>query len=537
MLDIIMKILFVAIPSIVLLIAILLGIKRNIYQSIAKLIMTILSIVASAVIVKIATPKFAANVIGTMEFSGEDFFEFFQSFSMAGDVVKFISAFIIPAIFVVLFFIINLIFDLLYLIPGRLLSNKAFAKRALKARKIVPQDISEGSEKTENAQVQDSATEKKRSIWPKIGLRAGAIICNVLAAAFVLSMFALPINAYSSVVSSVLLEDDFAIELGDDVDEIIMLVDGVNAHPTNQCYSVFNGPVMAYFDQFIAQDGSKIVVSETLLAVVSIIDFASNSSFAELNSGVLLEFADKISESVFIKNIATGLISDLCNSWLRGETLFGIPAPEFEGNLLNVLLTKLSDCNDITVAIRAAANALTLQQAMIPSNSSGVGDTISMIEQIFTDIDSDTADLIKTFVSDEVLTEVVAMPPSMAQNVSGFVDNVLDGIIAIKDDPGLSDEEELNLLKQEASAMASIIDMAKEPEIIAPEKLVKSIVESTVISDTIQGITNNGSTSDPYEIADAFTPEFTDAISQQLDIQGVEQNSDLYKSIMALIKK
>lgn len=537
MLDAIITIIFIIIPSVVILIAILLGIKRNIYQSIAKLVMTILSIIISAVLVKSFTPTVASSVIGAVGSFGGDFIQYFMSFNMAGDVLKLLSALLMPLVFAVTFILINFVFDLLYIIPGRLLSNKAFAKRALKANPNPEQNTVLKSHESEMTNAEEPHEDKKKINWSKIGLRAGSIMCNILAAVLVLAMFALPINAYGRLASSLDAAPDIAIEFDGDLEEAVLMVGNIDSHPTNRFYSVFNGVIVTYFDRFNAGDGSTVVVSDTLFSVISIVDFISGLDLTGLNSDLLLDFANKLEENIFVKNLATELISDLCNAWVRGEAILGISAPELEGDFLDILLTKLSDCDDITVAIRAMANALRLGQAIIPDNTNESGDTVSMIVEIFTELNADTAGMIKTFVSNEVLTEVAQMPPSMAQNVSGFIDSVLDGIIAVKDDTNLTNEEEKDRLNEEAKAMASVLDMAKSPETIAPEKLVESIVKSSVIANTIQEITDNGSTGDPYGIADALTPEFTEAVSQQLNIQGVEEDSDLYKSIMAMINK
>lgn len=543
MLDIILAVLLIAIPSIVILVALFLGIKRNIFQSLAKLVMTILSITISAVIVKTVTPAVASDLLGIILPSNDTVLGYFKVFTMAGDVLKLLSAFVIPAVFAIVFLVINFIFDLLYFIPGRLLSDKAFARRASKLVADAAPEADYVTQQPENTAIEEVSEKvaeeisKKKFNWQKIGLRTGAILCNLLAAILVLSMLAVPINAYSRIASSTLSEPDGGIELSADIDEIIAVVDAVETYPTNRFYSVFNGLVVTYFDQFTALDGTKVIASNTLSDVISLVSYVSTSDLSEINSDVLLNFADHIGRNNFIKNIATELVSDLCNAWIKGETLLGIAAPEFEGDLLNILLTKLSDCDDITVAIRAAANALKLQQAITPDNINGAGDTASMITQIFADIDSDTADMVKAFVSNEVLTEIASMPPAMAENISGFVGNVLDGIIAIKDDADLSSEEQEALLKKEATAMASILDMAKAPETIAPEKMVESIVSSNVIADTIQDITGDGSAKDPYGIANAITDDFVDSVSGELNKQGVDSNSDLYKSIMAMIQK
>ena len=113
----------------------------------------------------------------------------------------------------------------------------------------------------------------------------------------------------------------------------------------------------------------------------------------------------------------------------------------------------------------------------------------------------------------------------------------MDGIVDLKNNPEFSIDQTIEMIEKEAEALTYVVEMVSDPENIEPEKIVDAIIESDVISNTIQKITDNGVVTDPYQIADMIPQEFTDQVQETLDDHGITKDNEVYKSLMALISK
>lgn len=539
-------ILFVVIPLFVLLVTALLGFKRNIFQSGAKLIMTILSIVISAVIVKIGVPTILSDSLDLLNgTTNTDVVAYLQTSGAGQDIIHMASTFIMPLIFFVVFMLIAIVFALLYLIPGRLLSDKAFARRAEKKQSRTTAAVAISSDETGVSSAGNEAShgptalsqsQKASGNWAKIALRAGSVLCSVFAGFLVLACLATPLNAYSELYTSVSegLASSIVGEMDASTEEMLNALSSINEHPVNQCYKPFNGILSRYFDHFKTQDGIKVSASDTIASAGAIIDSVSDLGSDSVNSEVFYALADQIEADPFIRGVLSGLVSDMCSAWGRGEAFLGITPPDFgSAAVSNVIFNTLAGCDDIIPALRAVGDTLALQQSMQLNTQ----DASAMIQQVFNSVNADSAEIIKNIMSKEVLSEISDMPADMAVNISAFVDGVLNGIVEIKENSNLSDTEKADILKREAEALSAFIELTQAPEDINATNLVGAIVDSTVLSNTIQDVTQSGTITDPYSIADILPPEFASDVGTQLVNEGVSEGSDLYNSIMAMISE
>lgn len=523
-LQIVLIVIFIAIPVFALLISLINGFKRNIFQSLARLIMTILAIAAAVLVTKFTLPAVISSLLPQITaLIDNNTVSYFLNTSAVRDVIELLSTVVIPIVFSPVYIFVSIIFSILYLIPKKLLSSASNCKRSNGALTLTE----EQEYVLDNEISNDTYTMKQGRClsWKKFILRAGSIVCSLLSTVLVLSYLAVPLNYYPKLVTNISNSTNRdIIPL-----EAETLVGGIYDHPVNQCYRLINEPSVLFMDRIVIDGVGDTQGTETFTVLISVIDEFSTIENGDFDYRLFYRLADILEDNKLLDEILTSTVHDIFNSWNRGEAWLEIePVIIVNETISNKLYSKFTTCESVIPVFRAVGDAVAMQQAM---NTNGTPEEIIM--EVFNNLNEDTVDLIDIML-EGVLSEQVG---SAGEVISVFTNSVSNVITEIKNDVNLTDEEKSEKLQNEAKSVASLVTAIQEPKNIMPDQIVSWMVDSTIISTTIQNATDNGTTRDPYNIAGEFDKSFINSVKQCLDNEGVSQESDLYKSLLAFLGK
>ncbi|MBR7123160.1 MAG: hypothetical protein IKC95_06885 [Oscillospiraceae bacterium] len=526
-LQIVTAVIFIVLPALALLISLINGFKRNIFQAIARLVMTVLSIIVSVLITKFVLPatilKLLPQAAGLIS---NDIFTYFLTAHVVQDAIRLLSTVLIPVVFVFVYIIVSILFSILYLIPKKLLSNDSLKKKCNNDLQLTQAQINvlENDDETH--------TNKQGSgfCWGKFALRIGAIACSLLSTVLILSYLAIPLNYYPKLVEIV------SISANDDIipAEAETVIDSIYRHPVNQYYCLFNDFSVSYMDRIYIHNDIGIQGMDTLHLLFSVFNEFSAMGDGELDYKLFYRLADGLDNNQLLDDILTNTAHDAFQTWDRGEVWLGLePITLVNESVSKELYSYFTNCESITSALRMLGDAFAMQQVM-----SGNGSVEEIIIEVFNNINEDTIKLLDEVLSEDLLTGIVGDANEAAgEVVSVFVD-VLSGVATdIKGNSDLSDEEKATQLQAEAKAVATLITVIQEPENITPKAIVDCVVDSKIIGNTIQNLTDNGATKNPLNIAGTFDKSFVNGVMDCLEDEGVPQTSELYKSILAFIGK
>ncbi len=523
-------VLFVALPVVVLAIAVLFGWKRNIYQSGSKLAMTILSIVISVLIVKLCVPGILFDSLTA--FGGmvnEEVLAYLNMISAAKDVILFVSCLVMPAVFFAVYAVISLIFLLLYLIPERLLSNKAIAKRATKAAaelQTVP-DIQTPAQilDTENTGAPEEKIAVKKDCR-KVWLKVATIACSVISSFLVLAFLALPISYYSDAV--VLVGEVASVGEESEFSDVVEIAESISSYPTNVVYKPFNSIVSGVLDSFKTSKGGCVSAVETVCDLLMLTQSIPDAPTELLSPQTCYTLAEQFENNAFLNGVASSIMSDMVEVWQQGEAFLGTePLNAGSPELTDLVYTTLADCEDVSTVLRLLGDILSLQKVMQPDAEGRV----DALYQVLVSANPNSTETLKNMLTSETVSATL---PSM-EGYGTLLDSVLTQVVAIKEDSGLTEDEKTRILQQEAKSLTVVIDMVNDPANMQAENLIDSVLNSKVLTATIQDVTKNSTVKDPFGVASQLPPEFTENVGQILVNEGVAENTDLYNAFMALI--
>lgn len=539
MYDFVIAAAFVIIPVIIISISVVIGLKRNAFQSAIKLLLTIIAIVISSILAK----TFVQSVLDTVmsivgNFADDNIMIYLNTSKSARDIIHIIEVLSLPIVFFALFIVIKFICFLLNLIPGNLLSDKAFIRRQrIKSVVTVPdsETIYSDTYNQNNAYIETEYAPFKTK-QSMITSKVISVFCCVLSAFLVMSSLALPINAYTKYGSMVIDYCEDILESDSDLEDVAALITTVHEHPVNKCYTFVNGLTLRSLESFENHKGKTISFSDALSTTLSILNDVTQWNADSISSQNIYDLADMIENDPFAKDFVTTFVAELCEAWEAGESFLGIQTPDRNNPIADALLKELSSFDDITRVLRAAADVLKIKDVVqLNGNELNTETAKLMATQIFDSISPDSIDLMKTVISDELLTDLTDIPPSVATHISDFTGYVLDGIIEIKNNPDYSASQTAELFEKEALALSTIINMTSNPEEVDANVVVSAIVESSIIAETIQDVTKDGEVHDPYQIGNMISTDFKEKVKGSLDDYGISENSDTYKSLIAFI--
>lgn len=507
---------FIIIPIIALSLSFLLGWKRNIFQSGSKLILTFLAILISTIIVNVSViPVLQNNLHLLNNLVGNEMFAYLSTASITDDVVNLISCLIMPFVFGVVFALICIIFALLYLIPGRLLSNKALSKRVKKT---------DGQSNPSTATVSPIDEKcvnilKCRKTW----LRAGSVACSMVSTFLVLALLALPLSYYSGAIIS--LDKTINIEEGT-FSDVVDISDSISSHPTNIIYKPFSGVISGTLDHFKTSRGDRVSAIKSVCDSVSFIEAVSAMDLSTLSAQNCYDLADLIELNPYLNCVTSGLVKDMVQSWKNGEPFMGVePIVVDSSDAAETIYTALSDTEDVPASLRLVGDMLAISYVMQP----GGEERVDTLYQVLLNSNSSSTVALKNILSSDAILSVL---PSNAYSV--LLDSVLTQIVDIKNDKSISEIETSEILYQEAENLIIVLDTVTNPGIVQPEVLINAVVNSKVLASTVVDITENGTVKDPCGIAANLPQQFTGELSSILVNQGVAEGSDFYNAFMAL---
>ena len=539
MYNLVLTAVFVIVPAIVILISVMIGLKRNAFQSAIKLLMTIVAIVISSIFAKFFVQSVldtAMSVVGG--FADDNIISYLKTSKSARDIINIIEVLLLPIIFFGLFIVIKFICFLLNLIPGKLLSDKAIIRRQQTKSTVTVPDSETIYSDTYNQSNIYTATEYApfKTNSSMIISKVISVFCCVLSAYLVLSSLALPINAYAKYGSILADQCEEMLESDSDSEDFPDLITTIYEHPVNKCYAFTNSLTLRSLETFENHKGKTVSFTEALSTTLSIINDVSQWNVDDITSENIYDLADMIENDPFAKDFITSFVTELCEAWEVGESFLGIEAPDPDDPITTALFRELSSVDDITKILRAAADILKIKD-VININKGDLNTESSKVlaTQIFDSISPDSVEIMKTMISDDLLMELTDIPPSAATHISDFTGYVLDGIVDIKNDPFNSIDKTAQLLEREADAMSAILNITSNPDEIDADMVVDAIVKSSVISDTIQSVTRDGDVHDPCKIGDLISDNFREQVEESLGNTGISENDSTYKSIMAFI--
>ncbi len=517
--GIILLALFALVPFVILLITFFVSRKRNVFQSAAKLVLTLLAINVTIIITKLSTPS-AVNSALMFTFVEEGIIADITNSAFMQNVIALSSALVMPVIFSVVLIPVSIVFTILYIIPKKLLTDeKVEIMLAKKKNKEVSDTVIENS--GVEAQQGMSVNSKK---W----LRVISIALSLLSAILMLSHFALPVSHYSQLAKEVV-----AFEIIENTEEIEPAIDKVATFPTLQAYRVINRPATYFLEQVRTTSGKTTTVSQLVeLAQDAVDDINALSAEEEPTAELFYIAADSLESAPFLDELITSCVKEMCIAWEKGEAFFGVEQLNL-GNeaLTNLALEFLPNSEKVSTAFRAIGDALNAVEIM---EEKGIGE--ELINEIVVNTAPDEVDLLGTiFSSVDVLG--VESEDELGQRLSAALKSVFDGIAGLKRNNEMSDEERTSKLKREAKALTLFYQLITVPTTVNPNEIGVSLAESSIFSDVITELTEKGEISDPLGIGSTITKDIYIGVLDGLKQGGISKSDDLFKSVKALLGK
>lgn len=506
-------ILFIVIPLIFLGLAVFLGLKRNIYQSASKLAMSVIAIVLSFVIVRIVAPDLLRGVYFLQETLG-------ASGSATQELSTVLIYLLLPACFLPVFAVISGIFALLYIIPGRLLSNKAFAKRTAKKTEQMPVlDITQNIQ-SETTEVDESGREEaveenvlavpvapdnkanNRKTWIKVA----TVACSVVSTFLVLCYLYMPVHYYGDVLprAGTLLVQQNADE---SLNGAVNAADKIGNYPLSIIYRPFQNLGTNILTKVTAPSGATSTAKDTLLDLV---DVATNLLEQDaLTAEKLYSTADILEKNSYLNEISPAIFSEFASDLSVGNTD----------------LTEKLFFQDLKGAeiLRAIGNLLKIQSAVDNKNGADVDAVADIIETM------DVTGL-------ELLRDINSSGNSgNSESYSIYFDNVLNYVIEARNSKDLSDDELDKYIKEETTAMKLINTMMENPKTINARESIPTLFKSDAFLKTITEETKNGKVKDPFKLASGLPKNFANDAKKVMISEGIQHGSVEYKAFIAFV--
>lgn len=523
--TIILIIFFLVVPIVFLGIAVIAGFKRNLFQSLAKLGMTVFAIGLSLLIARLSTSTLISSILPLFTEGGNGGLTILLQNSGIGiGALKIVSSLVSPIVFACVFSIVSLICLILYIIPKRQLTDTKLEERKQikEAVKLPAETVEERAEVSESNENQPTKDTKKT--W----LRVGSVAISVLSTLLVLAHLALPLSYYSKLVADVSAN----ITIDAEMEEVVPAIKDISNHPTVLCYRFVSAPATFCLDSVSAGNGK---ISSSCTTLVSILDVASKLSTLaseELSAEALYSIADSLNDNAFLNSMLTDAVHEMIAAWGRGESWFGIESINLGDNAISkILFEYLKDCDSVVNAFRLVGDALQMQKIVETE-----GFTANAVNKSITSFRPEELKTIGNILC-TTISNNEEMPAQLSDALSTFVDSVIDGIVEIKQDNSIAEAEKSIMLQKEAEVISELYSFLKNPEKINPEALGRGITESNVVANVFQEITNNGAIKDPFSIADKLPSDFVNSVETGLKQGGVSESSPLHQSVMSFFSK
>lgn len=499
-----MSILFILLPIIVLIIAYFIGAKRNIFQAVAKVLMTLLAIIISVIITKNVVPSendmyyIVSTLVSELPSLSADSLVISELLTMCSTLFQ-------PLLFAGIFTLVSFVFLILYLIPKHLLSDKQIAAKKREKEVIVG---CRGIDSIENPRKQNGM------------LKVTCGLLGVISAILVLAHIAVPVTYYSKLADEV-----FSIEITAEMaDEIGPSTTMISQHPSVRIYRTINTPTTYFLDRVKSSNGEVGSASNALKSIFLFADNAAKIMDGELDANSLYSLADLMASNPYLDHLLASIGHEIVTQWEKGESWNGIE-PIDSG--ASVLFKYVLQCDKMSSALRLLGDALSLYETLQTGEMNA-----ETIRDIFLNLTPEGIEMLGAAL-EETLSSKTDTPTELADKTAGMLKEILNGVATIKNNDKISEKEKEQILEKEANVIFNLFAVADNPKDIDYDKLGKDLAESSVIPEAIQSITDNGQVKDPWGIADAIPSDATSSIKDGLQKGGISESSDLYRSMMS----
>ena len=519
--SIILLILTVAIPAIFILLSVLFGFKRNIYQSLAKLGMTVFAIGLSVLLVKLITPAAFSPIFNLVAGSIGN-----VAAIIVPELTNFLSVYIMPAVFFGVFSIISLICLILYLTISKkkLTDAKVAALKAKIAAKKAAKDASvedegmvvetvEAPQNNETPALKDN--EKAKKAW----LRVGCVALSVLSVLLVLAHFAMPLSYYSDVADDV-LSVSFMRE---STEEILPIVDTVSNYPAVKIYRFVSTPAVWCFDRIRSTNGVGDSARNTLDTILNIADIFSNMDKQQSQSECFYAAANLVEKNPYLDN----LLLEILQKVAFDRTLLGQQGDTLGGVSVETVISCLERVDSAKSLFYMLGDIATLPDII------GEDITDEALTNVFVNFRTESLNILEVLV----LESVKDMEKFSVDVSDDLVSSVFTAITEIKNDPSISDDEKAIILADEAESIQIFLSVMNNPRKADPKQIGKAIAQSNAISDALIAATDGGTVRDPCGFGKALTSSFTKKVNAAVEAEGIAEDSELYAAVNAFFSK
>ncbi|MBO5837064.1 MAG: hypothetical protein J6Q92_04130 [Oscillospiraceae bacterium] len=512
----------VAIPLIFILLAVFLGFKRNIYQSLAKLGMTIFAIFISVLIAKLVAPAIARpTFMQLMEISNN------VSTELVNSIAQLLSVLIVPIVFVVVFSLVSLVCLILYItISKKKLTDAEVVK--LKNRKASTTqkntETKEIAEQSDAQPVTDEAPTADNTKAKKAWIRVSCVALSVFSVILVLSHFSVPLSYYSAFADDTLSTPFIQEEIGDDILPVSKLVSN---YPSVQCYRVVSTPATWCFDRITTPGGEGDSAKNTINTLIRIVDSITNLDTAPKREDFFAVSA-MIKDSSYLDCLLLQTAENLIDAWSRGEDLFGLKPDVLGGNLpLNALKQSIKNVRSAEELFYILGDFISLSDIL----DGGV--TPEALTEVFVDFQINSV----AFLEQIALDGIKDLDKFSVDVSEDLVSSVFAKILEIKADTSIPNDEKNKILATEAESLSVFMSLIENPKKADATQVGSSIAKSKAFSDAIISATKGGTVKDPCGFGKTLSTGFAKKVKSAMELEGISKDSELYKSTDAFFGK
>lgn len=525
---------FVFITLIALIPVVILGLKRNLLQAGVKLAFVLVGIVVAGLFTYYFAPVILVAVLGSIE-KAASFFEYIASGSAAAqDLTKLLSALFCPLLFLAFFIVIEILFTIGYAVLSKLLLS----------RKL--QNVKGGA---------------------RAGMRAGGIILSFIAGFLIVSSLTLPLSYYGSVIGK-----SADIVSGESAKKIVKEAsDDLTENVFHKVYYSVGRITAKNITSIKSRSGYRTTADEVLESVSAL----AAMNFEEITATQCYRFAGTIERNAFTDELIGGILSDAAGDWKDGEAFFGIEPVEIVNESVTSSVYDIFIENTLaSVEFYGVGNVLSVQTALssdavtkVIVNEKGeeeeiLVETSEHIYELANNVTAESASVAKRILAADVIESMNVVDSQNAQSYSDAVSHILDGLVSVRDDAALTEEERDAALIRESEKIAVLSDVSSGIKTIvskdeigsadAPEGaipvsvLVEAISASPILQKTTIAITHSTNESgesvlvtNPLGIADRFDEKIVQEMKDCLEDYGItkEGTPELYDSILAMLSQ
>jgi hypothetical protein len=515
----ILLIVFAVITVLVVLFALLMGFKRTWLQSSIRLGVLVVAVIVSALVglaVAAYVVKFAIEYAGDMDLGDSTLNEVIAYIGAEGtsgeEIQKLLVAAIAPLTFFVVFIVLNLLFLIIYSIVGACLFSQGHKKRVAKR----------------NGEVYTTST------WRRLlSLGLNLVICFSVA-----SMLLVPVTYYVPLAYTAITEyseiasdtsttseqtTSTSTSSSDSEDTYVTILKTVADSAIVKVYGI-EGSLVSNSVTTIETDGSRVTLTQLMDDVVPVLQEVSGLSSAEdISSEKLYTVADDIEKDVYVDKLVGGIVQDAAKNWKEGDDFLGVEPPELQNETISQsVYTVLAKQDKISDSLRAVGHIYSLSQVLTADSVS-----VDTMTTLTSNLTEDSVEIVKDLLSTSVVEELGVNDSNLADAITTAVGGMLDGLYEVKSTGTTED------IERESKAVAKVFDAVQNADSLTEndaKDMLDALKESTVIQGTLKTLVEDDDNPLQVEVDDSSAKVIKDALKENQ----IEENSDLYNTIMTM---